>query len=49
MESNSVIIIGFLDGGNFITKSNNIKLFTRSGTYKDYNFLYRKFLPFLVH
>ena len=48
MESNFVLIIGSLDGGNFTTKSNNTELYAFSGTCNNYNSLYSKCLKFLV-
>ena len=48
MESNSVLIIGFLDNSNFTIKFNKTELYTLSETYKGYNSLYSKCLEFLV-
>ena len=38
MELNFILIIGFLNNSNFITKSNKIKLYALSGTCNSYNF-----------
>ena len=48
MELNSVFVIGFLDGGNFIIKFNKTEFYTRSGTCNGYNSLYSKYLEFLI-
>ena len=40
--------MGSLDGNNFIIKFNKIELYTRFGTYNNYNSLYSKCLEFLV-
>ena len=47
IESNSVLIMGFLDSGSFITKFNKTKLYALSGTYNNYNSPYDKYLGFL--
>ena len=41
--------MGSLNGGNFITKSNDTELYALSGTYNGYSFLYRRYLLFLVY
>ena len=48
MELNSILIMGSLDGDNFIIKSNETKLYARFRTYNGYNSLYNKCLEFLV-
>ena len=48
IESNSVLIIGFLNNNSFIIKSNKTELHALSGTYNSYNSLYNKYLEFLV-
>ena len=48
MELNSVLVMGFLDGGSFTIKSNKTELYACSGTYSNYNSLYGKCLEFLV-
>ena len=40
--------MGFLDGNNFTIKFNNTELYALSETYKGYNFLYKRYLLFLV-
>ena len=48
IESNSVLIIGFLNNNSFIIKSNKTELHARSETYNSYNSLYGKCLEFLI-
>ena len=48
MELNSVLIMGSLDGNNFIIKFNKTKFYTRSGAYNNYNSPYSKYLEFLI-
>ena len=48
MELNSVLIMGFLDGNNFIIKFNKTKFYAYFKTYNDYSSLYSKYLKFLV-
>ena len=49
IESNSIHVMGSLDGGNLTIKFNNTKLYTLSGTYNSYNSLYGRCLPFFVY
>ena len=48
MKLNFILIMGSLDGGNFITKFNKTELHTLFKTYNNYNSLYGKYLKFLV-
>ena len=48
IESNSVLVISFLNSNNFTIKFNKTELYTLSGTYNSYNSLYSKCLKFLV-
>ena len=48
MELNSIFIMSFLDGDNFIIKFNKTKLYAHSGIYNSYNSLYSKCFKFLV-
>ena len=48
MELNSVPIMGSLNGGNFVIKSNNTELHALSKTYNGCIFLYGRGLLFLV-
>ena len=48
IESNSVLIMGSLNSGNFTIKFNKTELYTLSGTYKGCNSLYRRCREFLV-
>ena len=49
IESNSVLVIGFLDNDNFIIKFNKTELHALSGTCSGYSSLYRMCLPFLIY
>ena len=48
MESNFILIIGFLDKDNFIIKFNKTELYALFGTYNGYNSLYSRYLEFLI-
>ena len=41
--------MGFLNGGNFIIKSNNTELHTLFKTCNNYNSPYKRYFPFLIY